>query len=229
MSAGRDVERLISTWLTDEASDRSRDRVLEAVREAVDRMPQRRFRAAWREPVYLSPLRLAGLAAVLTVAILGAAFVGRTTAPSGPGSQPSASPSPAAGVVTLEAYRIARSAVCGRYNGELGPMKDDLTDLYDETATDEERAAKAAIVADFANRTEDMVDELDALQAPPDLAVRHALNVDRYRRVVEMLRELGPLLVEGDLAGAQALDEATDPLSAQIAEFENAYDLVNGP
>ena len=48
MNAGRDVERQISAWLTDEATDRSRDRVLAAVHQAVERMPQRRFGAGWR-------------------------------------------------------------------------------------------------------------------------------------------------------------------------------------
>src|SRR5687767_139547 len=111
MNAGRDVERLITGWLAEEAAVRAPDRVLEAARTSIDRTRQRRWVAAWREPMYISPFKIATAAAVMAVAVVGGAFFGRATAPGFGGPPvPTASP-PAAtdALVTLDAYRVARN------------------------------------------------------------------------------------------------------------------------
>ena len=229
MSAGRDVERLISAWLTDEASDRSRDRVLGAVREAVNRMPQRRFRAAWREPMYLSPLRLAGMAAVFAIAVVGAALVGRATAPAGPGSPPTASPSPSAGQATLEGYRAAYNAICTRYAAQLNPLKDSFNGLYDESLSDEERAMRASVLAGYVTTSEAMADELGALVPPADLATEHQAMVQETRVVNGMIHDILDKLEAGDLVGAQSIDASTNSHSRVVEMFEGRYELRHCP
>lgn len=91
MNAGRDVERLIAGWLTEEAPGRAPDRLLESTADVIDRTKQRRFLAAWREPMTISLRGLALAAALILVVAVGAAWVGRSTASVGNGPQ---SPSP---------------------------------------------------------------------------------------------------------------------------------------
>jgi hypothetical protein len=59
MNAGRDVERLVSDWLLDQAPGQAPDRILESTATVIDRTKQRRFGAAWREP---SSVAMRGLA-----------------------------------------------------------------------------------------------------------------------------------------------------------------------
>jgi hypothetical protein len=64
MNAGRDVERLIADWFTEEAVLRAPDRVLEETGRAIDHTTQRRFGAAWRIPHMSAPVRLAAAVAI---------------------------------------------------------------------------------------------------------------------------------------------------------------------
>lgn len=229
MSAGRDVERQISAWLTDEASDRPRDRVLVAVREAVDRMPQRRFPAAWREPVYLSPFRMAAVAAALAVSLVGAAYLGRATAPGGAAAQPSSSPSSSAAVVTLDDYRAGRDAICRKYGPETNPLKDRLGGIYDPETRASDRADAITALTQIVTNGDDATADIAHLSVPPEMAVDAALALDRMRQQSTLLHQELALLAEGDLAGAESLDLATDPLSRQIADFERKYEIAPCP
>ena len=140
MNAGRDVERLIADWLAEEAAVRSPDRVLAEARRTVLTTPQRRLAARWREPVYISPFRLATMAAALIVAVAGGAWIGRVTAPGGVGG-PVTTPSPTAPAgVSLNAYRSAHDAICAAYTTQIDPFKAKLKKLYDPTLPAADRA-----------------------------------------------------------------------------------------
>ena len=81
MNAGPDVERLIADWLVEEAPARAPDRILDAAAKVIDRTKQRRFAAAWREPMTFSIARLVAILAIATVVVGGgAAWIGRSTA-----------------------------------------------------------------------------------------------------------------------------------------------------
>jgi hypothetical protein len=80
MNAGPDVERLISDWLAEEAPERAPDRILGAASTSIERTKQRRFGAAWREPMMLSTSRLVVAAAVVIAAVVGAGWIGRSSA-----------------------------------------------------------------------------------------------------------------------------------------------------
>jgi hypothetical protein len=229
MNAGRDVERLISTWLTEEATDRSRDRVLAAVRQAVDRMPQRRFGAAWREPMYVSPTRLAVMAATLVVAVVGGAFFGRISAPRGSGAPaPTETPSGSPRDPLIE-YRADRDEICERYVAATDPLRPQFEELYDPEETAAERAPKIAALDAFAAQYDLMVNELAALTAPPQIAGEHAASVARYDAVGSMIHGIVERLNAGDLAGAESLDLATDPIGLEIERFETNQVLVGCP
>ena len=102
MSADRDVDRIVRSWL-DEGVTRLPDRLLDAVIDQVPATPQRRsLWPARRFPVMNNPaLRLGFAAAALVVAVgLGASLmsgpqVGGVASPS-PTPSPTASPSPSA-------------------------------------------------------------------------------------------------------------------------------------
>jgi len=74
MNAGRDVERLVSDWLLDEAPGRAPDRILESTATVIDRTKQRRFGAAWREPSSVAMRGLA-LSAAISVGVVALGLI----------------------------------------------------------------------------------------------------------------------------------------------------------
>lgn len=231
MNAERDVQRMVAHWLAEEAAVRAPDRVLDSARRTIDRTRQRRFVAAWREPVYLSPFKLATAAAVVAVAVVGAALLGRATAPANFGGQPSiaTTPSPTAATVTLEAFRNARDEICNRYVAATDPLRPKFENLYDPADTPSERAPKIAALDDFATQYDLMIEELATLDAPPEIAEDHAATMARFDAVASLIHGIVERLNDGDLAGAESRDLATNPIANQIVAFETQYTLVGCP
>jgi hypothetical protein len=95
MTHGRDLERLLDSWLADGPTIAA-DRVIDDVAARIARQPQRpawRLRP-WRFPTMSTPIRLVAVGAALLIAILGGAVLmgggsGRPVAPI-----PTAAPSP---------------------------------------------------------------------------------------------------------------------------------------
>jgi hypothetical protein len=231
MNAGRDVERLISNWLTEEATDRSRDRVLATVHQTIEHTPQRRFRVAWREPMYVNPLRLAGMAAVFTVAVIGAALVGRATAPGGAGGPPSPGPSSseAASGSSLEDYRAARNEICLSYSAQMNPLKPQIVGLTEPGTPADDRAVNVQAMTDIITLNEAMTAELSRLVPPTALEADHLVQITDYQHMSALLRQELERVAAADYAGALALDLATNPLSQDIGRFENANHLSHCP
>jgi hypothetical protein len=73
MNAGRDVERLLSDWLVEEAPSGAPDRIVLTASDRIAHTKQRRFRVAWRFPTMNAPLRVAA-AAVIGVLLIGGAY-----------------------------------------------------------------------------------------------------------------------------------------------------------
>ena len=233
MNAGRDVERMVSDWLVSEAAAGAPDRVLHETRRLVNSTGQRRFLAAWREPVYLSPLKLAAMAAALAVAVGGGFLIGRSTSSIGPAAA-GASPAPTsaattAPAATLESYRAARDEICIRYRPLINPLKLEVQDLYDPTLPASARATKTAALTTTANQLEALSSELAALVVPPELATEHRLNVSGYDGIVVLIRGALSKLAEGDIAGAAQLDASADAFNAGMAAFEMKYRLAICP
>jgi hypothetical protein len=81
VNAGRDVERLIASWLDEEAAAGVADRVVDSIGQAVNRTPQRRLVAVRRDAMNTPLARVAGLAAVVVLGIGLVAWLGRGTIP----------------------------------------------------------------------------------------------------------------------------------------------------
>jgi hypothetical protein len=231
MNAGRDVERLIADWLAEEAAVRSPDRVLVEARRTVLTTGQRRLAARWREPVYLSPFRLATMAAALVVAVVGGAWVGRATAPGGVGgavTTPAPTESTAPAGLSLEAYRSAHNALCQTYAAQLAPLNAKLKRIYDPTLPAADRAIEVQALINIVALTEAFADEIGKLQPPPSIAVDQTVYVSNYQHIAALIRLEFPLIERGDYAGAEALDQATGGFR-EIGEFEQSNGLTACP
>ena len=92
MTARRNPDQLIHHFLL-EGSERLDDQIYDAVRAAVDRKPQRVVIGPWRTP-FMSKLLTLGLgaAAVVIALVVGPGLFG-SSAPPGPGGNPSTEPS----------------------------------------------------------------------------------------------------------------------------------------
>jgi hypothetical protein len=109
MNAGRDVERLITDWLADEAPTGAPDRILAATGRTVDRTKQRRFAAAWRDPMSITALRLLAAAAVAIVIVVGGAALLKPAAQTGASGPTSPSPTtPASSAMSTAASPTVR-------------------------------------------------------------------------------------------------------------------------
>ncbi|HEY8168547.1 MAG TPA: hypothetical protein VIF84_07525 [Candidatus Limnocylindrales bacterium] len=92
MNAERDVERLLSDWLVEEAPSGAPDRIVLAASDRIDHTKQRRLGAAWRSGLMRVNWQLATAAVVgVLIIVLGAAWMMR---PSGGVGGPVATPSP---------------------------------------------------------------------------------------------------------------------------------------
>ena len=233
MNAGPDVERAISAWLAEEAPAQAPDRVLDVAARTIDRTKQRRFAAAWREPMILSSSRLLGAAAVVLVAVVGAGVIGRMTAsdaggvlPSGPTATASAS---ATASVTLESFRAARDAICTRYAAQANPMKPQFAGIYDAATPTAQRTSKIDALRQFLGIGQAMTDDLSRLVAPPEVAADHSADVAHYQDIDLLISQELHALGAGQLAQAQGIDQSIDPLAAQIGQFEQRYRLSGCP
>jgi hypothetical protein len=230
MNAGRDVERLVAHWLVEEAEVRAPDRVLDSTRRTIDRTGQRRLIAAWRGPMYLSSFKIATAAAVVAIALIGAAYFGGTSLTPGVGGSPSAAPTFTADPNTaFIAYREARDEICERYVATTNPLRPEFEEMYAAADTPAERAPKIAALAAFAGQFDAMIDELAQLETPDVVARDHAADVARFEAEAGLIHSVVDRLNAGDLAGAKSLDDATNAISREIERFETRNVLSHCP
>ena len=227
MNAGRDVERLIADWLIEEAPARAPDRILDAAGRVVDDTKQRRFTAAWREPMIVTTSRLVAAAVLVIAAVLGAGLVGRSTASvASPGQS---TPSASASASTRATYSAARAVVCQRYTVEADSLKSQLADIYKADLPAAQRVAKIDALDQIRGITVAEIADLQSLDPPADIAADHAASIARMEDNLSLIVQELALLRNGDLAGAKAVDLGTDPISRQIEAFERTYGLARCP
>jgi hypothetical protein len=234
MNAGRDVEPLISGWLSEEAPEHAPDRILTSAGRIIDRTRQRRPGAAWKEPTMTSTARLLGAAAVLIVAVAGAAWIGRSTAGvGGPSStqssaSPAPTPTPSAPAVTLESYRAARDAYCKPANTRLIALNAQ-GDKLDPAGSAADRVAMISILQQIIALGDEEIAHLSALDAPPEMAADHAIDIVHHQDSVALLREMLTLLEAGKVTEANAVSDATQAMSSADEAFEAKYSLAGCP
>ena len=231
MNAGRDVERQISEWLAVEAATGAPDRVVHETRRLVNSTGQRRFLAAWREPMYLSPIKLAAVAAALAVAVGGGFLLGRSSSslgPAAPATTMPATPAPSA-ATSLESFRSARNEICVRYASLADPYKDAYLGAFDPGVSPTELASKVEALRQLRIQVNRMLGELQELPVPAEIAAEQAVALANQDSVNRLIAQTIDRFVANDLAGAEALDLATNPNARQIENFEKRYSLTNCP
>lgn len=229
MNAGRDVERLIASWLVEDAPGRAPDRILDAAGQVIDRTNQRRFVAEWREPMYVTMRGLVAAAVIAAVAIGGAIFFlnGAPNANVGasptPGASKSASPSPSPDALAqLVAYRAARKAVCE-------PLTTEILGLFAALPSGATPAEQADSLDQQIGVITREIDQLAAIDAPPVIAEEHAVDVQRHRDALVLIEHVSTLLHDGKQAEADAVDQAIGGLSSLEEEYERQYSLEPCP
>ena len=238
MNAGPGVERLISDWLIEESPAHAPDRILEEAARTIDRTKQRRVGAAWREPMIIRTSRLVVAAVFIIVAILGAGWIGRSTAGVGqpgptasPTAAPTASPQAASSTagVSLVTYRAARDAICAEGNRAKGPLRARFDLIFDPKATAAQRANRTDAIEEFATLSNSVSDQLAALDVPANLATAHIEDVTQFRDQAALLRSEVALLRAGKVDQAQAVDAVTSSIAVGIAKYERDNNLVPCP
>jgi len=222
MNAGRDVERLISNWLDEEAPARAPDRILTSAALVIDHTKQRR---AWRMPWRLSTMnpiaRLAGAALVGVVAVGVALFALRPSTNVGVTQTPGATSSPSAKdpVSELQAYRNARNAVCAAVTA---------SPIRDVGATAAPSAVIGFLRATIA-RGNDEMNQLEAINAPADIEAEHLANIQTGRDTLALLNHEVELLQANKIGEAATVDQATGSLGRLFEQFEAKYGLQSCP
>jgi len=232
VNAGRDVERLISTWLVEESPGRAPDRILANAAGTIDRTRQRRFLAAWREPVSIGLRGFAAMAAVLILAVAGAAWIGRSTASSGtaPNQTPTPSPASTAAGVTLAEYRTARDAICDAAWPQRQSLDARIGDgLTDPATPAAERATKLAALADEITFERNLANQLHGLAIPAALHTDEAVWWSTVDPAFAMIEQEIALIQQGKFSEADAVDQAITPLSSAAEAYESKYDLKPCP
>ena len=225
----------IADWLEADP-DNAPPEVLRTVESALPSIPQRRvLRLPWRTLPMNRPVLVLATVGLLAVLGIGAVTVGSrpsTTTPTPAPTVPAAveaSPSQAVGGDTLAAYVAARDDLCRSYSVTMEPLKARVSYLYDPAATEKGRDDAVDALRKITGVVNDMVADLLALDPPDDMRTAHVMDAARYDDIrILLLRELS-LLNLGDTASAQAVDEATDAISAQINAFEVEYGLTGCP
>lgn len=235
MNAGPDVERLISDWLDGEAPARAPDRILESAAQVIDRTKQRRLVAAWRKPMTFSIARLVAVFAILVVVVGGgAAWLGRSTAGIGPSptqyppSVAPATPSVTPSGPTLESYRQERDAICAPLLQRIITLNDASATLHPDTTPSDLPAGIANLEQIIALGDEEIA-SLATLTPPAAVAADHAADLTHHRDSIAVLKEALTKLRASHVAEANAISDATSPLSGAEEAFEAKYGLGGCP
>jgi hypothetical protein len=213
VNAGRDVERLIATWLVEESPERAPDRILANAAGTIDRTRQRRFLAAWREPVSIGLRGFAAMAAVLILALIGAAWIGRSTASVGTGPSQAPATSATSAGVTLAQYRAAFAAVCAS-----------ITRPPDPGPSPSPAELVAFLQATIAMGNDEAA-RFEALQPPPDLVTDHLANIQTLKDVLALLNHEIELIQANKVDEVATVDESTGSLNRSREQFAAKYGL----
>ena len=180
--------------------------------------------------------RLVAVLAILVVVVGGGAvWLGRSTAgvgaPNATQSPPSpspATPSPSPNGPTLQSYRAARDAICAPLLQQIIALNDAGATLHPDT-TPGDLAASIANLEGVIALGEGEIASLATLMPPAAVAADHAADVTHHRDTLAVLKEALAKLRAGKVAEANAIADATKPLSGAEGAFEGKYALGGCP
>ena len=222
--------RTARTWLED-GPVRAPDRAVDAALERITTTTQERdVRVPWRFPQMPMLMRVAAAAIVIAVVAGGAMLLLRPPGTPGVASQPSPSttPTPSATAMPLDAYIAAYNAACDQANVDIEPLRARTPTGY-TSITDTQRAQGSEALRALHDRAMLAVDELAQLAPPAELADGHARTVQDLRDELALVQQIATALEERRDADAAAADQATEPISDRVFNWENAHVLHHCP
>ena len=238
MTDDRSLERAARSFI-EPGPTRAPEAAVAAALVAVQTTRQERdLRVPWRTSAMPIPARLAAAAIALAIVVVGGAVLLRPTgqpnvggpspspviAPSpSPAIAPSPVPSPTDALAALQAYRVARDAICVSASQQLLT----LNAAGDAASTPAEHADVIARII-VLGTTE--TNQLAALDPPPAVAEEHAADVVHHRDSLALLGQIEDLLRQGKAAEADAVDRALGAaISSQEEAFQQRYSLADCP
>jgi hypothetical protein len=224
MTDDRSLERAARSFI-EPGPTRAPEAALERALDLIQTTRQERdLSIPWRFRTMNTPARVATAAVICVLAIGGAAFTLRPTAPDAatrpaPSTTLVASPStaPSDGLAQLQAYRAARSAVCK-------PLAS-ISDPAPSAAPSEVVTFLHATIA----RQNKEVTGLEAIQAPPALRTEHLADIQTAKDVMALLNHMIELIQTKKMVEAAAVDEATGSLNTLREQFSTKYALPSCP
>jgi hypothetical protein len=237
MNPDRSFDRAARSWL-EEGPTRAPERAIEHALEVIETTPQERdLRILRRFQTMPFTARLVA-AAVIGVLAVGAIYAlwkpGTNVAVPGPTTTPATSPSPARASApspsapTFEAYKAARDALCTPAINQVIALNEQAGKLHPERSAADRNALIQNISQIVAIGTA-LTDQLALLDPPAFMAPEHAADVTRHRDSLAILTFMITKLQQGKVAEANAVSDATGPLSRQSEEFEQNYGLAGCP
>jgi hypothetical protein len=183
---------------------------------------ERDLRILRRISIMNKTTRVAAAAVVGVIAIGGAAFLLRPTAPDAatrPPASPIATPSaaPSDALAQLQAYRAAVGAACNS-----------LASIPDPAPSAATSTVVAFLQATIARENEEVA-SLEAIQPPAALTTEHLANIQTAKDVIALLSHMIELVQANKMAEFAAVDEATGSLNALREQFATKYALPPCP
>jgi hypothetical protein len=153
--------------------------------------------------------------------VLGAPSPSATAQPSIQSTSPEAS-------VTIQDYKRARDAICTPAITQVIALNEQGAKLHPADSP-ADLASSITVLEQTIAVGSATVDKLAALEPPSVMAADHAADVTHHRDSLAVLNEALAKLRAGKLAEANAIGDATTPLSALEEAFESKYGLAGCP
>ncbi len=231
MTDDRSLERAARSWLED-GPTQVPDRAVEAALLHIETTSQERdLRIPWRASIMSTPARLAAAAVVVIAIVAGGAYAlgPRSDGVGGPQTSPEPTATPTDAQAALVAYRSARDALCSAATATATPLHDPMVLIWDGSISAEQRADWVAALDSYDDLYRGLIDDLGKLSPPAELVAGHAANVAKFETQRTLIRQIADYLRRGLDAQAEGVDHSTDPIGADIENWEAANGLVNCP
>ena len=237
MTDERSLERAARSWI-DEGPTRAPERAVEHALQLIKTTPQERDLAILRR-FQAMPIstRVAALALIGVVAVAGIYAIwrpGSSVAVPGPNSVPTASPSaitsaaPSPSAPTFQSYKAARDALCGPAIAQVIALNEQGAKLHPERSA-ADRASMVDNLSQIVAIGTTLADNLATLDPPSYMAADHQADVTHHRDSVAILQQSIAKFQAGKVAEANAVSDATAPLSTLEEAFEQNYGLAPCP
>jgi hypothetical protein len=237
MTDDRSLERAARSWI-DEGPTRAPERAVEHALQRIQTTSQERD--LWIPQRFQTMSLSARLAAAAVIGVLAVGAIyslwrpGGNVAVPGPTATPTASPDavhsapPSPSAPTYQSYKAARDALCAPALAQVIALNDQAGKLKPDKSASDLHAMVANLTQVVAVGTT-LTDNLAKLDPPSYMAADHQADVVHHRDSLAILQQSIAKFQAGKVAEANAVSDATTPLSTLEEAFEQNYGLSPCP